>query len=186
MGQSKKITTLTVAYPQGFEPDYIVPKTYNQEFRFVLAKKGVNPLCVIAMNPSAARDTTSDRTVNKIIRTGQSLKDDKNMEYDGYAVFNLYPERATDATKMNKFNKKLHEANLTEIKKFITQNGVREIWGAWGNVAHQNFKLAKPDLIKLLKSLNIRVFCFKTTKSGEPYHPLYLRISNEKKIYLKF
>ena len=61
-----KVTKKTLTYPKGYEPDYIIPKEYC-EYRFILGKRGQNSLVAICMNPSAARKTFSDRTVNRII-----------------------------------------------------------------------------------------------------------------------
>jgi hypothetical protein len=62
-----KVTKLHVAYPKKWEPDFCVPKKYCS-YRFAIGKKGKNPLICIGMNPSAANDATSDRTVNKVIK----------------------------------------------------------------------------------------------------------------------
>lgn len=68
-----KVTKKTLTYPKGYEPDYIIPKEYC-EYRFILGKRGQNSLVAICMNPSAARKTFSDRTVNRIINISKSLK----------------------------------------------------------------------------------------------------------------
>lgn len=51
----KKVTSNILKYPSGYEPDYIIPKEYC-EYRFALGKHGTNPLVVICMNPSAAKE----------------------------------------------------------------------------------------------------------------------------------
>jgi hypothetical protein len=63
----KKVTKLKVKYHLGCEPDFVVPSSYKN-YRFVLGKHGKNPLICIGMNPSAAREEYSDKTVNKVIK----------------------------------------------------------------------------------------------------------------------
>lgn len=74
------------------------------------------------MNPSAARDNTSDRTINRVISASQKLG------YDGWVVFNTYPERATNAINMDKFNKEISQSNLNILKTFLLQHNIKEIW----------------------------------------------------------
>jgi hypothetical protein len=73
-----KVTKLKVKYPLGFEPtkELTNPTSYTH-FRYCIGHKGNNPLICIGMNPSAARDEYSDRTVNKVIK--QAI----NNGYDG-------------------------------------------------------------------------------------------------------
>ena len=99
-----KVTKKTLTYPKGYEPDYIIPKEYC-EYRFILGKRGQNSLVAICMNPSAARKTFSDRTVNRIINISKSLKK------DGWIVFNTYPERATKAGTLDDFKQQWSDQN---------------------------------------------------------------------------
>ena len=62
-----KITKHLLLYPKGYEPDYLIPSEYSK-YRFAIGKLGADPLVAICMNPSAARDESSDRTINRIIR----------------------------------------------------------------------------------------------------------------------
>lgn len=121
-----KVTKKTLAYPKGYEPDYIIPKKYCA-YRFILGKRGKNPLVVVCMNPSAARETFSDRTVNRIINIS------KNLKKDGWIVVNTYPERATKADELDDFKQQLSEKNIKEIKKYIMENNIKEVWVAWGD-----------------------------------------------------
>ncbi len=76
MRMDKKVTKLKVKYHLGYEPDFTVPVSYK-DYRFVLGKHGKKPLICIGMNPSAAREEYSDRTVNKVIKNAI------NNGYDG-------------------------------------------------------------------------------------------------------
>ena len=163
----EKITKYVCTYKEGFEPNYILPEKYCS-YRFALGKTGENPLVVICMNPSAAKETFSDKTINRIIKISEEL------EMDGWIVFNLYPERATNADLMEEFNEDLANKNIEIISEFLTKNKIREVWGAWGNDNGIKALIkGKQMLTSMLLRQNIRVFYFGTlTKQGNPRHPL--------------
>ncbi len=176
-----KVTKKIVNYPIGFEPNYILPDEY-QPYRFALGKLGKNPLVAICMNPSGAREDTSDCTVNRIIEYS------KKLSYDGWVIFNTYPERATDAANMESFDKALNDSNLETIKRFIMKNNVTEVLGAWGDLKYDSLKIGKNAIMEMLKELNVKVFHFGTlTDQGNPRHPLQRKekweISKENKNY---
>jgi hypothetical protein len=66
------ITKRIVKYVEGNEPTFTLPSTY-ESYRFAIGKEGIKPLVCIGMNPSAAKETYSDATVNKVIRTSKAL-----------------------------------------------------------------------------------------------------------------
>ncbi|GHU86607.1 hypothetical protein FACS1894153_3970 [Bacteroidia bacterium] len=176
---TSKVTEQIVKYPIGQEPNFVIPQDY-QPYRFVLGKNGTNPLLAICMNPSAAREELSDRTVNIVIKTAEKFG------YDGWIVVNLYPERATDSGNMDKFNEELHRKNMEVIANVIDEYHIEKLWGAWGNMPHKNLGRAKKDLMKLLQEKNIKIFHFgKLSKSGNPHHPLYLKIEADSMYYFK-
>ncbi|SEQ09139.1 hypothetical protein SAMN02910289_01254 [Lachnospiraceae bacterium RM5] len=162
-----KVTKHVLAYPEGNKPDYIIPNDYSK-YRYALGKKGKNPLVVICMNPSAAKEDYSDMTINRIIKVSSMLN------YDGWIVFNLYPERATNAKNLEKYNEKVSEDNKEIIRKFLVEHSISEVWGAWGNInGIETLKLAKRDVLNMLTDLNVRVYYFGTLgKEGNPRHPL--------------
>jgi hypothetical protein len=162
---SRKITNVPSKYPEGMEPDVCVPAKYDNH-RFVIGKEGKRPLVAICMNPSTACHCLSDKTVNRVIAASQTLG------YDGWFVLNIYPERATHASNMHKFSKRLHEENIAEITKLIDIHKIKEAWGAWGNLEHRNLKKAYNDVIFVLKSKGVKIFYFvQTTVEGNPKHP---------------
>ena len=112
---NNKVTERIVEYPEGQEPNLIIPEEYKA-YRYVIGKTGNNPLVAICMNPSAARDNTSDSTVNRIIKISKKLNN------DGWIVVNTYPERATDAENMDVFNEYLMSMNVEEIENLIVNN----------------------------------------------------------------
>ncbi len=163
----EKVTKHILKYPENWEPDLILPKEYGP-CRYTLGKMGTNPLVAICMNPSAAKEECSDSTINRIIKVSQKLN------HDGWIVFNLYPERATDAKNLEGYNKDISEHNMEVIRSFLIGHGIKEVWGAWGNSnGIETLELAKADLLKLLRETKVRVFYFGTlTKEGNPRHPL--------------
>ena len=170
-----KVTKIIVNYPQGQEPTMVIPKEYKP-FRYALGRPGARPCLIIGMNPSAAREEYSDRTVNKVIKTV------KDLGYDGWIMTNLYPERATDAKDMGEFNTARANENAKQIVKLCEKYSITEVWGAWGDQKHENLIKAKEILLPKLRENNIKVFYFGTiTKQGNPRHPLYLKIDGIKR-----
>ena len=177
MGKSK-VTTIVVNYPENQAPTWVEPRAYKP-YRFGLGKLSKNPLVAICMNPSAARDETSDRTVNRVIAASQKLG------YDGWVVFNTYPERATDAANMDEFDVILSQENVAVIKEFSIKNELKEVWGAWGDLKYEALKQGRDAILKVLAEQDIKVFHFAPpTKAGNPRHPLYLKVEVERKRYL--
>ena len=72
-----KVTIVRPAYPLGEEPNLCIPEKYNAYHRFLLGRLGTNPLVAICMNPSAANEDYSDRTINRIINASKKLYEDK-------------------------------------------------------------------------------------------------------------
>ncbi len=176
---SVKVTKNTVEYPKNQEPNLIIPNEYKP-YRYIIGKQGLNPLIAICMNPSAARDDKSDRTINRIINISTKLN------YDGWIVFNTYPERATDAVNLGKYNEKLAKINLGYLRDYIVKHNVKEVWGAWGDLKYEVLNNGKESIINLLNSLGVKIFHFGTlTTSGNPRHPLQRQESWERINYCK-
>lgn len=165
-GMQDKVSKHSLPYPKGYKPDWIEPVDYCGH-RFAIGKKGYNPLVAICMNPSAANDTLSDSTINRIIRVS------KDLNMDGWVVFNLYPERATNAKNIGEYNEELSKKNIEIIRDFLIKNSITEVWGAWGNGNHKSLRKGKKALLDMLCSINVKVFYYGTlTKSHNPRHPL--------------
>ena len=178
---NNKVTKSIVNY-KGVKPDLCKPEGDSKEYRYLLGKKGKNPLVAICMNPSAANLDYSDKTVNRIIKASEVLN------YDGWIVFNVYPERATKASDLGEINKKLLDENIKCIIDYIEKNKTTEVCGAWGQLKRKPLLEGKKELLKKLKEKKIKIFTFtKLTKSGDPVHPLCRRkqdISKKGKRYI--
>jgi hypothetical protein len=72
----ENVTKISPPFPDGESPNYIIPDTYT-DYRYALGRIGNNPIVTICMNPSAANEQTSDRTINTIIKISKALN------YDG-------------------------------------------------------------------------------------------------------
>jgi hypothetical protein len=174
----EKVTKLIVKYPEGFEPDFVNPESYA-DYRFLIGKTGVNPLVAICMNPSAAADNTSDRTVNRVISASQKLG------YSGWTVINTYPERATDSKNMDEVNFDLLNKNIEVARQYLTENNIKQVWGAWGDLKNVSLLAGRNALLELFNELGIEVIHFANlSKAGNPKHPLYLKIIPENKVVL--
>ena len=161
-----KVTKIRLAYPENMEPNLCKPEE-NEIYRYLLGRRGKKPLVAICMNPSAANMEYSDRTINRIIKVSEKLG------YDGWIIANLYPERATRASKLGAYNNKQQEKNIKIIMKFLKGNGIKEVWGAWGNLNYSVLTKSKKKLLPRLKKADIKIYTFAAlTKKGEPVHPL--------------
>lgn len=161
-----KVTKIRPAYPENMEPNLCKPKK-NEIYRYLLGRMGKKPLVAICMNPSAANIEYSDLTINRIIKVSEKLG------YDGWIIANLYPERATRASKLGAYNNKQQKKNIKIIMKFLKRNGIKEVWGAWGNLNYSVLTKSKKKLLPKLKKADIKIYTFAAlTKKGEPVHPL--------------
>ena len=70
---NQKVTKVRPSYPVGEAPNLCIPQHYNEYHRFLLGRLGKRPLVAICMNPSAANEEYSDRTINRIIGVSQKL-----------------------------------------------------------------------------------------------------------------
>lgn len=182
---NKKVTKVRPHYPKGEEPNLCIPKKNNEYHRFLLGRLGTNPLVAVCMNPSAANEDYSDRTVNRVINVS------KRLGYDGWVITNVYPERATNASDLADFSPILSEENIQRIMDFLLENKISEVWGAWGNLGHPSLIKGRDDLLSVFKDNHISIYSFAPlTKLGQPVHPLNRRVkqnfSEDGKLYLDF
>lgn len=140
--------------------------------RYVLGKKGKNPLFVIGLNPSTADHTRLDPTANSIQRIAT------NSGFDSWIILNLYPLRSTDPYALPKsIDRDIHEQNIDYIRQLFEIYGSPSIWAAWGNLIDLRFYLREclTDICSLASEFDCTWFSFgKITKKGHPRHPLYL------------
>src|SRR5277367_2235898 len=141
-------------------------------YRYVLSRSragyGVARLAVIGLNPSTADGTDDDNTIRKLM--GFSSR----WGFAGFDVINVFAYRT-------KSPKVLLEAQRAGVDIVGPEND-RQIAGvlaraslvlaAWG--ADPIVKSRRFALETLLRAAPCNVVALKTTKSGAPYHPLYV------------
>ncbi len=160
-----------IAYPTGQEPDFWAPNPADAGHRFALGRIGgcsasSPPFVVIGMNPSHARETESDRTVNHVI-------DVSTREHSGWLMLNLYPERSPKPKALKPFDAGLSAANCEAIEHVLSMVGATEVLGAWGNMGgSKTLKTALPEVRALLNRMGVRAYTLDPLlKTGNPSHP---------------
>ncbi|MEQ9307916.1 MAG: DUF1643 domain-containing protein [Balneolaceae bacterium] len=142
--------------------------------RYSLGQEGKNPLICFGVNPSTAVPGNLDPTVASVARFAFEKG------YDGWLMFNLYPQRATNPDKMHKqFQKNIHEKNVKAIEELVKNlpSGA-DIWCAWGTLIEKRSYLSR--CLKEIHEILAKTKCTYYTrgnisKAGHPHHPLYLR-----------
>lgn len=162
-----------ISYPIGQEPDFWEPNPARPAHRFALGRLAGSslaspPLIVIGMNPSYARETESDKTVNRVIRASEEISG-----YEGWLMLNLYPERSPKPSTLAAYDAGLSSANCDAIEHVLLQLGSSEVMGGWGNMGGSaTLKRALLDVRARLDGLGIRLFTLDPlTTRRNPRHP---------------
>lgn len=146
--------------------------------RYSLGQEGTNPLVCFGVNPSTAKPNDLDPTVASVARFALERG------YDGWLMFNVYPQRATNPDKMHKkFQLSLHEENLRVIERLLFRlpNKKADIWCAWGTLIEKRPYLSRclSDIFEILDKTDCQYYTRgKISKAGHPHHPLYLKKSS--------
>lgn len=117
----------------------------------------------VMLNPSKADADVDDRTIEKIIRLTRQFG------YGGFYVGNLYPYRATDPKELKRVGFKVaaREENWQHLFDMNAKCSMRIL-------AHGNSPIEKPNITSNGEETDW--YCLgKITKSGNPYHPLYMK-----------
>ena len=153
--------------------NWIYHTNIQNSARYALGLQGYKMLACVGVNPSTAEPGNLDATMQSVNRIS------KNNGYDGWLMFNLYPQRTTDPKGLHKrVNNKLFEENIIIIKELIDRYGIRDIWLAWGNLITFRPYLPKAcsELLTHIQILECDSWKVgKINKSGHPGHPLYKR-----------
>jgi len=115
----------------------------------------------ICLNPSTADETKNDPTVTRCIKYAE------RWGYGGMVMANIFAFRATKPKVMKAFHAPIGPENDRYLKQLHSMAGITIC--AWGN--HGKFKNRGIEVYSFLRS----PYCLKTTGSGHPGHPLYLR-----------
>ena len=144
----------------------------DDDERYVLGLPGTYNLLIFGVNPSTATPEKDDATIRKVRKIVEASG------YDGWIMVNLYPQIATDPDALHDTpDKKLSSNNIKILKAISQQYKIGAALAAWGNLINKRFFLGE-ELIKILDVLEGDFEWYhlgKSTKSGNPRHPLYLK-----------
>tara|TARA_B100000949_G_C14275735_1_gene449403 strand:+ start:1914 stop:2480 length:567 start_codon:yes stop_codon:yes gene_type:complete len=139
--------------------------------RFVLAKKGINNLLAICLNPSTANEFEHDGTSRNIEKIAEVNG------FDGWALFNLSPERTPKPELLNVNDDELMCKNTEELAHFLNKNEfqIKDVLLAWGNnVGIGQFAYLKKSALRMFQVFNdmqLNYWCIKLTNKKHPFHP---------------
>ena len=149
-----------------------VPDFYT-EYRYILGTRGAQPLICIGVNPSTAEPDNLDNTLKSVERIAHANG------YDSFLMFNVYAQRATRPSDMERErNEALHRANMEAFEYILGLSEAPSVWAAWGNIIEQRpyLKACVQDMITLGERHNARWYTAgRRSVKGHPHHPLYLK-----------
>ena len=149
-----------------------VPPRYS-EYRYILGTRGENPLICIGINPSTAKPNDLDNTLKSVERIAN------HNGYDSFIMFNVYAQRATIPSDMDKeLNALLHKENMKAFRYVLERSKSPALWAAWGAIIEERSYLADCvcDMINIANEFDSSWYSSgKISKKGHPHHPLYLK-----------
>lgn len=124
-------------------------------------------LTVVMLNPSIADATLDDPTIRRCIGLA------KVAGAEGLRVVNLFALRSTDPRALANANDPVGPMNDEHILA-AARESIRMV-AAWS--AHP-FAVRRANVVyEMLRTANVSLECWGTTKDGHPRHPLYVRNS---------
>ncbi len=148
---------------------YYEPPIYCER-RYILGVPGDRPLVCIGINPSTAVPGALDPTLKSVERLAGANG------YDGWIMFNVYPQRATDPNAMDDtVREEWHRRNVAWLAQVVAEKDAT-LWAAWGTLIEKRDYL--PGLVRQLAACAPNapwVHFGALSKAGHPHHPLYLR-----------
>lgn len=141
---------------------------WDSNNRYLLKKQGDNILVVMWINPSTADDKKPDATMRKVMWFAE-----KNW-YDGFAMINVIPQRATNPNNINSNpDKWLFKKNYEVIENLMESIPNPAILLAfWNTIDSQKyFRSWLGELVNILKKYNPKFLKIWLTKDWNPLHP---------------
>ena len=161
-----------------FDDGWWYERSDDNSARFVLGQPGNMTLACFGVNPSTATPDKLDNTLRAVKRFA------KTHGYDGWMMFNVYPQRATNPDDLPaEFDNLLHALNRAHIYRTLMSLGGVTVWAAWGTLIEK-----RPYLVDCLREIvadsKKRPLQWITigdrSQAGHPHHPLYL--ANDAKV----
>lgn len=133
----------------------------DRKYRYVLFRiwDDTKPkVLLIGLNPSTANENTNDNTITKVIKVAA------HNGFGGIYMMNLFGLVSKDPDDLKKSIDPvgMNDQFLNEYSK-----GVSKIVFCWGS-----FKQAEGRK-EIIMNMFPDAYCFKHTKNGSPWHPLY-------------
>jgi hypothetical protein len=139
-----------------------------KQYRYVLWRSwggGEGTAVFIGLNPSTADEQTDDPTLRRCVSLARSWG------MSGIVMVNLFAYRSTDPAKLKIVSNPVGPENNRHILNCChTANQIIAAWGNRGKLSGRD-----REVVRLLKSRHLPLFCLGTTKLGQPRHPLYVR-----------
>jgi hypothetical protein len=156
--------------------EWIYLNNGDNKIRYALGEKGNRMVACIGVNPSTAEPDKLDNTLSSVKRIAIFN------EYDGWVMFNVYPQRATDISNLDfEVNDQVVQENTAIIKRTIIEHKIDTVWLAFGDLIEYRPYLHSCllDLFDALKELGIKwKIILNPTQKGHPRHPLYKASAN--------
>lgn len=149
---------------------------HDQTNRYALGSIEQKPLVIFGLNPSTATDILSDRTIKRV----EKLADELN--FDSWMMLNLCSLIETNPSLLPAtMSLQSADNNLAKVKEVLSlmQNPI--LCAAWGNGISDRpyFKNCLAAIARETNRVHGEWHSFgPLTKSGHPWHPLYLRKAN--------
>lgn len=121
---------------------------------------------LVMLNPSTADASVDDATIRSCIRLC------REMGYGSFEVVNLMAWRATDPKELPmQPSQAMGPNNPRTIEAAVVRCDI--VICAWG--AHPYATRFAPGVLDIVRLNRPAAYCFGTTKSGAPKHPLYIK-----------
>lgn len=127
----------------------------------------------VMLNPSTANAEVDDATIRSCIRLA------KGMGYGSFEVVNLYALRATNPATLLSDLTPTGPCNREIVANAIARCDI--VICAWG--AHQMAAARSRKMVEQIRAQRPAAYCFGTTKSSAPKHPLYIKSGTPLEIY---
>lgn len=124
----------------------------------------------IGLNPSTADETKDDATIRRCIQFA------RQWGFGSICMTNLFAWRSTDPGAMKKVDEPTGPDNDRTLQDIAYRAGL--IVGAWGN--HGAHRGRDKEVLELIRW---PIWCLRTTKPGQPEHPLYVPYSQPLTLY---